>query len=93
MAVIIKGPWQRTPVQLPLELRPNRLSDLVCAERDGTEPMVLGHDGFYAKFVGGHWSDTASHDIGWGWDNRMSISDPLAAAFSREARAAVPFRA
>jgi hypothetical protein len=68
-----------------------RTDDHVTTERDGTDPEVLGRDGFWAAKRNGVWSNKVSSPIQAPWaSDRVVVTDPvLATALSNEARSAI----
>ena len=69
----------------------NWKADIVCSERDGSAPSVLGADGFWASKGGDGWSDdrTAGDLLGIDPDRILVTEHEFATTLSREARAAI----
>ena len=78
---------------IPVDERPSDLFDDVTTERDGSNPEVLGLDGFAAAKRDGSWADTGFSPIAGPLDSeRIPVKDKaLATALSKEARASVKF--
>ena len=72
--------------------RHERKPDSVTTLRDGSAPVVIGWDGFFAAKVGDLWTDKASVYVEPPDGDRVEVSDLVAAAaLSTAARKAVPY--